>query len=322
MKPMNKRLKNILWYIFAYVLIIGGFGLSLYPTVSDLYGKYRDSHLMAVYDNVIAKMPEDTKAELLDRAIKYNSTLNELNGGYLVSKIQHPDQNSESEINTYDNMLKDSSSKIMGTVNIPKIAVNLPIYHWSTDSVLEKGIGHIHGSSLPVGNGVDPDDPNFSNIQGSHCLLIGHRGLPSLKLFSDLDDIDEGDKFYLKILGTIYAYRVCEIRTVLPEEVENLKIVPGKDLCTLITCTPYGVNTHRLLVTGERVVYEGESIEADNSTKFIRSIDPKTIFGLCFITFIVINIIINKRRKKKRAALKAQTSNSIDVTTNQDNDST
>lgn len=304
--PMNKQAKKVLSYILAFFLFTGGLIMSLYPTVSDLYGKYRDSRLMAIYDNVISKMPEDTKTELLDRAVKYNANLSDMNGGYLVSKIQYPDYNTEEEINAYNNMLKDSSSKIMGTVSIPKIAVNLPIYHWSTDSVLEKGVGHIHGSSLPVGNGIDPSDPNFNNIPGSHCLLIGHRGLPSLKLFSDLDEVVIGDKFYVKTLGNIYAYKVCEIKTVLPEEVENIKIEPGRDLCTLITCTPYGINTHRLLVTGERVEYEGESLEANTSTKIIRSIDPKTIFGICFIIFIAINITYNKKRKKKTAVLKTQ----------------
>lgn len=299
---MNKKLKlkKILVCILAVFMIVGGFIMSLYPTVSDLYGKYRDSKLMATYDAVMAKIPEDRKEELLQEAIKYNNSLEEKNGGYIVSKIQYPDYNSKEEIDLYNNILKDSSSKIMGTISIPKIAVNLPIYHWSTEDIMDKGIGHIHGSSLPIGNGFSPEEEGFENIKGSHSLLTGHRGLPSLKLFSDLDDLGVGDQFYIKILGKIYAYRIYAVETVLPSEVENLKIEPGRDLCTLVTCTPYGINTHRLLVKGERVEYVGESLEADTYTKIVKSIDPKTVFGICFVGFIIFLIVYRKNQNKKQ----------------------
>jgi LPXTG-site transpeptidase (sortase) family protein len=265
-----------------------------------LYGKYRDSKLVARYDSVIAKIPENQVADLITEAVNYNNSLDEKNGGYLVSKLQHQEQNTDEEIELYSHLLKDSSSKIMGTVSIPKIAVTLPIYHWSDDDVLEKGVGHIHGSSLPIGCGVDPSNTEeFSKIKGSHSLLIGHRGLPSLKLFSDLDDVGTGDMFYIKILGEIHAYKVYDTEVVLPDEVEKLKLEPGRDIVTLITCTPYGSNTHRLLVHGERVPYVGESIEADTYTKIVKSIDPKTIFGICFIAFLIFLFIYRKRQNKK-----------------------
>lgn len=297
---MSKKLKSVLVYALATLMFVGGFILSLYPTVSDLYGKYRDSKLVAKYDSVISKIPEDQVASLIEEAIKYNNSLDEKNGGYIVSELQHQDRNTEEEQELYSHLLKDSSSKIMGTVSIPKIAVTLPIYHWSNDDVLEKGIGHIHGSSLPIGAGADPSDAEaFSKIKGSHSLLIGHRGLPSLKLFSDLDEVGTGDMFYVKILGEVHAYKVYDVETVLPSEVESLKIEPGRDIITLITCTPYGSNTHRLLVHGERVPYVGESIEADTYTKIVKSIDPKTVFGICFIAFLIFLFIYRKRQNKK-----------------------
>lgn len=318
---MNKAKRNSILYNLLIVLIFtAGLILSLYPTVSDVYGKYRDSKLITQYGNIVKDMSEDQKIELLENAVQYNAELVRDNS-YIVTKFQHKSQCTEEEINKYDNLLKNSSSSIICTLSIPKIAVTLPVYHWSTDAVLEKGIGHIHGSSLPIGNGVDPTDPDFDKIPGSQALFIGHRGLPSLKLFSDLDEMAKGDMVYVKTLGDIYAYKVYAIETVLPEEVEEIKFEPGRDLITLVTCTPYGVNTHRLLVRCERVPYDGESIEADVTTKMMKTIDPKTVFGLCFIAFLVYIIFINKKKPKKQ---KGATNNdeSENITTSNGNDST
>ena len=265
----------------------------------DVYGKYRDSKLIASYERSIKNLSKDEKEKLLKSAIEYNNTLENINNEYVVSKLQHMDYTDPIEVSKYNNELKTSANGIMGTISIPKIAVTLPIYHWSSDEILNKGIGHIHGSSLPIGNGVEPDDPEFNNIKGSHCLLIGHRGLPSLKLFSDLDEMEIGDKFYIKVLGDVYAYQVYDIEVVLPDEVEDLKIEHGRDLCTLITCTPYGVNTHRILVKGQRVKYNGESLEASMTNKLARILDPKTVLGLGFILFVICMRIYSKKQKGK-----------------------
>lgn len=301
----KKKTKRILKKVLVFLLFTSGLCLSLYPTAADIYGKYRDSKLMTKYEQSTADMNEVTKAKLLQDAIDYNNNLTNLNNGNLVTQLQHKNTedhkyNTEVEEDTYNSMLKSGSSSIMGTLSIPSIAVTLPLYHWSSEDVLEKGIGHIHGSSLPVGNGVDPEDANFSNIKGSHSLFIGHRGLPSLKLFSDLDDVKTGEMFYIKVLDKIYAYKIYDIETVLPDEVEELKIEPGKDLCTLITCTPYGVNTHRILVHGERVPYNGEETEASIVSKIINTIDPKTVLGIGFIGFITIILAYKKRKKRKQ----------------------
>lgn len=296
---MKKSLKNNLARCLIVLMFIGGLLLSLYPTIADVYGKYRDSKLIANYELSIKSLSKDEKEALLKDAIDYNNEINNLNNGYLVSKYQHKEYTDPDEVTKYNNTLKTSSNGIIGTISIPKIAVTLPIYHWSSDEVLNKGIGHIHGSSLPIGNGVEPDNPEFNNIKGSHSLLIGHRGLPSLKLFSDLDEMEIGDKFYIKVLGDIYAYQIYDVGVVLPDEVEELKIEPGRDLCTLITCTPYGVNTHRILIKGQRVKYEGESLEASVTNKLARILDPKTVLGLGLILFIICMRIYNKKQKGK-----------------------
>lgn len=296
---MKKSLKNNLARCLIVLMFIGGLLLSLYPTIADVYGKYRDSKLIANYELSIKSLSKDEKEALLKDAIDYNNEINNLNNGYLVSKYQHKEYTDPDEVTKYNNTLKTSSNGIIGTISIPKIAVTLPIYHWSSDEVLNKGIGHIHGSSLPIGNGVEPDNPEFNNIKGSHSLLIGHRGLPSLKLFSDLDEMEIGDKFYIKVLGDIYAYQIYDVCVVLPDEVEELKIEPGRDLCTLITCTPYGVNTHRILIKGQRVKYEGESLEASVTNKLARILDPKTVLGLGLILFIICMRIYNKKQKGK-----------------------
>lgn len=317
---MDKKQKiiKIITTSIMVLIFLTGLIIALYPTISNLYGKYVDSKLMTEYDIESTKISNDNKSTILDEAVKYNKDLINKNNGMVVTAMQnkeYAEKDNIEEYNTYNNMLKNSSSSIMCTINIPKIAVTVPVYHWSTDDVLNKGIGHIHGSSLPVGCGVDPEDPKFSKITGSRSLFIGHRGLPSLKLFSDLDKVDIGDVFYVKTLGDIYAYKVCNIDIVLPEDVENLKIEPGRDLCTLITCTPYGVNTHRILVTGERIPYKGESIEADTITKITNSIDPITIFGVIFIVFLLILVIIIKRPKRhKKEIVKGDDNIEVEIT--------
>ena len=300
-----KKKKTIINILIVIIFMIG-LGIALYPTVSDIYGKYRDSKLITKYEKSVDKLSVDKKAELLQDAVDYNSNLVSTTGSGLVTKLQHKDYNTEEELSNYNKQLSSNGSALMGTISIPSIAVTIPIYHWSDDSVLEKGIGHIHGSSLPVGNGVDPESEEFSNIQGSHCLLIGHRGLPSYKLFSDLDEVEVGDVFYLNVLNKVYAYKVYDVETVLPTEVDSLKIEPGRDLCTLITCTPYGVNTHRILVKGERIPYKGESTEAPMTKKIINTVDTKTVFGICFIVFLIFIMFFkgkNKKNKKQKGTI-------------------
>ena len=189
----------------------------------------------------------------------------------------------------------------MGYVDIPKINVNLPIYHGTDDTVLQVAIGHIAGSSLPVGG------------QGTHCVVSGHRGLPSARLFSDIDQLREGDVFMLHTLGQTMTYQVDQIRTVLPNELDDLAIDPGLDLCTLVTCTPYGVNTHRLLVRGHRIPNEQvATFEGDASR-----VDPVLVAGIVtgavFVVLLVVRGVRRGRARKGRGKGKAVPTEQLDA---------
>ena len=182
----------------------------------------------------------------------------------------------------------------MGYIEIPKIQVSVPVYHYSTDDILDRGVGHIHGSSLPVGG------------NGTHSVLTGHRGLPESKLFTDIDQVAVGDKFYLHMLTRHLAYQVIDVRVVLPHEVSSLVIEKERDLVTLVTCTPYGVNTHRLLVTGKRVPYDIEDVKEDakeGQTFAIQSkMTPLNAMVLGFVSvllIVLVSILISYVRGRK-----------------------
>ena len=198
----------------------------------------------------------------------------------------------------YESILNHNESGVMGYIEIPKIQIMVPVYHYSSDDILDKGIGHIHGSSFPVG-GI-----------GTHSVLTGHRGLPESKLFTDLDQVKEGDRFYLHMLTRDLAYEVISVRVVLPYEVSDLKVDADKDQVTLVTCTPYGVNTHRLLVTGERTDYDETIIEQEEYDGKILSAESRVtpmnamVFGFVVFMIVVFGSLIvmwmkGKKRKKR-----------------------
>ena len=216
------------------------------------------------------------------KADAYNKTLSSITGHLVTSaeNVKDPE---------YESLLNYSNSGAMGYIEIPKIQIQVPVYHYSTDEVLDRGIGHIHGSSLPIGG------------EGTHSLLTGHRGLPESKLFTDLDQIKVGDKFYLHMLTRDLAYEVTDINVVLPHEVDMLTIEPGEDKVTLVTCTPYGVNTHRLLVTGKRTEYKEEVVEEENkegrALTAQSKITPMNAMVLGFIVLmlmIIISVIVSR----------------------------
>ena len=209
-----------------------GVALLLYPSVSDYWNSFHQSRAIAAYAGQVADMDTSKYAELIEAAERYNARLAETGIQWMMDEEQKRE---------YESLLTFSGTGVMGYIDIPKIHVKLPVYHGTSAEVLQISIGHIEETSLPVGG------------PGSHCALSGHRGLPSAKLFSDLDKVVEGDTFTLSILNETYTYQVDRIRVVLPSDLTELAIEPGQDLCTLITCTPYGINTHRLLVRGHRV---------------------------------------------------------------------
>lgn len=213
------------------IILLAGVGIMLYPSVSDWWNSMHATKAIASYVEAVEEMSAQEKEEFLEAARRYNESLP--NGTNFAL--------SEDEYAEYESLLDISGSGVMGYVQISAIGVNLPVYHGTSEAVLQVAVGHIAGSSLPVGG------------ERTHCVLSGHRGLPSAKLFSDLDQMKEGDTFTVTVLDHTITYMVDQIRIVLPEEVEDLAIEDGKDYCTLVTCTPYGVNTHRMLVRGRRI---------------------------------------------------------------------
>lgn len=214
------------------VILILGVCIVLYPTVSNYYNSFHSSRAIANYAESVADMDNEAYERLWNEAVEYNRSR---------VGLDNPLYMSESDLETYLGVLDVSGTGVMGYINIPKIDVELPIYHTTEESVLQIAVGHLEGTSLPVGG------------ESSHCVLSGHRGLPSAKLFTHLDRLEEGDVFYMQILDETLSYEVDQIRIVLPTEVDDLRIEEGQDLCTLVTCTPYGINSHRLLVRGHRV---------------------------------------------------------------------
>ena len=230
-------------------------GLTLYPVISNFVNQKYASEIFTAYQEVISQTDNSVLVQEREKAIAYNKTLvprTESDGSYTQEALQSASEE-------YDSILNLSGDGIMGYIEIPKINVHLPIYHGTGDSSLSKGVGHLLGSSLPVGGA------------STHSLLSGHSGMASQAMFTDLEQLTIGDLFYLQVLDEILAYQVAEINTVLPSDTSLLGIWEGEDCCTLVTCTPYGINTHRLLVTASRIPYEEaeqitEQAEAAGST--------------------------------------------------------
>ncbi len=231
---MKKTMKIVLLASFLVVSLV----VILYPLIANRLAEKNASLIETQYTERIETLYTTELEELRDRAARYNSTLQTVLGAAYTKETLA----SASEL--YDELLNVQGNGLMGYVEIPVLSVKLPIYHGTDEETLDRGVGHLLGSSLPVGGA------------NTHCVLTGHSGLAGQKMFSDLDLLKQGDIFLLRILNQTLAYKVVEINTVLPEESDKLLIEPGRDLCTLVTCTPFAVNTHRLLVRGERIEYE------------------------------------------------------------------
>lgn len=213
------------------VILVAGLCLLLYPSFSNFWNSLHATKAIADYDEVIMEMEEEDFSEAWSSAVEFNGLLNGRNDIYRLT---------DKMLARYNTELDVTGSGIMTHINIPKLNVNLPVYHGSDEAVLQVAIGHLEWSSLPVGG------------ESTHCVVSGHRGLPSAKLFTELDKLEIGDTFTLKTLGETLTYEVDQILVVEPHEMDALKVVEGEDLCTLVTCTPYGINSHRLFVRGHR----------------------------------------------------------------------
>ena len=274
--PPKKKNTSTIILICVFIL---GLGIMLYPTISDYWNSFRSSRVISNYAEVVAKMDDADYEKILSEALDYNTTLSK-NQTFSLS---------ESQLGKYEENLNVDGGGVMGYIEIPSIDVTLPICHGTSDRVLQNSVGHINWTSLPVGG------------ESSHCVLSGHRGLPSAKLFTNLDKLSVNDTFVIRILDETLTYEVDQILIVLPDDIENLKIVPGMDYVTLLTCTPYGINTHRLLVRGHRIENEANSANI-RVTADATQIEPMIIapiVAIPILLWLLIHVILKDRRQKK-----------------------
>lgn len=279
---MRKKFGNL---ILVLIMLIG-VGLLVYPTFSDWWNSFHQTRAIAGYTAAVANMDREEFDRMWAEAEAFNTYLSQKSGRFNLS---------EQEIETYNSILDVTGTGIMGYIDIPSIKISLPVYHGTDEAILQIAIGHIIGTSFPIGG------------EGSHCAVSGHRGLPSAKLFTDIDQLQAGDKFLLQVLDRTLTYEVDQIRIVLPQELQDLEIDPYSDYCTLITCTPYGVNTHRLLVRGHRV--DNDNTDATRVTADAMRFEPVIVAPLVAapILFILLIYVListsrwNKRRTAKRS---------------------
>ncbi len=268
------------WRTLLLILVfLAGLSLLLYPPISNYLNSLRQSRLVSDYMENVSQMEGTRKQEILEEAYAYNRDL--------AAQPFHLNL-SEEEKERYKNILNVSVTGVMGYLEIPKIDVALPIYHGTDEEILQIAVGHLAGTSIPVGG------------ESTHAVLTGHTGLPSARLLTDLKDLVQGDIFYLQIMDDTLTYEVDQIRKVLPEVTEDLQITPGEDYCTLVTCTPYGINTHRLLIRGHRVETE-KSVTMRFSANALQ-IDPLVVMPFLYVPILLILfllVMIKPNRSKK-----------------------
>ena len=273
-------MKKHLSTIFLFLIFFIGLSLLLYPTFADWWNSFHQSRAIASYSEVVANLDDDQYAEIWNAAWDYNRSLIDRPNDYLLSEDQKA---------TYEALLNVGGNGIMGYIEIPKIDVAYPLYHGTDEAVLQIAIGHLDWTSMPVGG------------ESSHCVVSGHRGLPSARLFTDLDKMEIGDTFLLRVLDEVLTYEVDQIKIVEPQVTEDLLIAEGKDLCTLITCTPYGINSHRMLVRGHRISTE-EARAVRRVTADAVQIEPIIVAPFVaapMLLILLITLLIPKPRRRK-----------------------
>ena len=274
-----ERLKKNLPTIILMIIFLIGAGLIAYPTFSDWWNSFHQSRAVASYMDAVTSMDTSEYDAILKEADKYNRELAKTGITWTMDEEQEE---------AYLKQLNVNESGIMGYIDIPKINITLPIYHGTDESVLQIAIGHLMGTSLPVGGA------------GSHCVVSGHRGLPSARLFTDIDKLVEGDSFTMTVLNRTVTYEVDQVRIVEPTDLSDLLIKRGKDFCTLVTCTPYGINTHRLLVRGHRIENaQGEAMVIADAMQ-IESIYIAPFIAGPILMLLVFGVIIMTGKKSRR----------------------
>ena len=287
MAGLKKQIKRRLPLVFIFLILLAGIGLFMYPIVSNWYGEYTAHTCIQSYDKTIQEVGDEAISKMQKAADEYNEALS-----------RH-DSKKISSIN-YNDLLAVTDS--IGYIEIPKINVYLPIFHGMDDDALQKGVGHMEGTSLPIGG------------SSTHCVLAGHTGLPSANLFTDLDQLDKGDTFYIHALDKVLAYEVDQVKTVLPYETDDIQIADAEDYVTLITCTPYGINSHRLLVRGTRIPYKTQDMAHTKPWPVVHRDEPQQIpfrtivwyaslVIIAVVTLVIILILFvpafGRKRKRK-----------------------
>lgn len=277
MKIKSSKLINVI----LVLMLLVGLSLLLYPSISDYWNTFHQSKAIANYAEQVVSLDESQYHEIWSKATEYNKSLSEHESNYTLNEEQKKQ---------YEELLNISGTGIMGYVEIPKIQCSLPIYHGTDDSVLQITVGHLEWTSLPVGG------------ESSHCVLSGHRGLTSAKLFTNLDKLAVGDVFMLRVLNEVLTYEVDQILIVEPQETDALQIVEGEDYCTLVTCTPYGINSHRLLVRGHRIenIEEAKTVHVTADATQIRPLIVAPIVAIPMLLILLIILMLPSNNKKIR----------------------
>lgn len=276
---MNNKSKDKKSNIFLILIFVIGLCLLLYPSFSDYWNSFHSTRAIASYEEAIHQMDRSQFEKMKKEAEEYNENLVGKKDRYVLS---------DEELYEYHRILDVSGTGIMAYIDIPDIKISLPIYHSVDESILQIAVGHIPGTSFPVGG------------ESTHCVLSGHRGLPSAKLFTDIDQLTEGDIFMMHVLDETLTYEVDQIRIVLPDEMKDLEIKEKEDYCTLVTCTPYGVNSHRLLVRGHRI----ENIEDYSDIRVTADalqIDPMLvapILAVPILFVLIIGVLVYSKKRK------------------------
>ena len=275
---MKKKKGNFTTLLLILVLL-AGLSLLLYPSLSDYWNSFHETRAIATYAEEVANLNQDQYDEIWAAAESYNASLTDRVNAYLLSDAQKEE---------YQQLLNVSGLGVMGYIEIPSIDCSLPIYHGTEESVLQIAVGHLEWSSLPVGG------------ESTHCVLSGHRGLPSAKLFTNLDKLREGDTFLLRVLDEILTYEVDQILIVEPQDTAALEIAEGEDYCTLVTCTPYGINTHRLLVRGHRIdnIEEVKTVRVTADAVQLEPMLVAPVVAIPMLLILLILLLLPRRRKK------------------------
>ena len=272
-------MKQRILSFFAFLMLVMGLSLLLYPTVSSFLNAQRQRRAIFNYVTSVGQIPEADYSAYLEKAQEYNKKLT--GSQYLLMNL------TDTLRDEYYSTLDVTGDGILGYISVLKGSIMLPVYHGTSEAVLQEGAGHVEGSSFPIsGNSV-------------HAIISGHRGLPSSMLFTDLDKVKVGDTFVIYVLSESYVYRVRSIETVEPTDVQSLRIENGKNLCTLVTCTPYGINSHRLLIHGEMLT-EKEAEEELMIQSGASYVPIKTVVTICEIPAVLLALIIASRRSRKK----------------------